>query len=102
MTKTPTRVGRGPGRMAEDRGFEPLRAVNPTRIPSVRHRPLGESSVGNYTGSRAAARPSGKRARPGLTRSPRPEGLPEGAEVPAQWYSALTRYDGTKRDNYKG
>ncbi len=64
MTKTPTRVGRGPGRMAEDRGFEPLRAVNPTRIPSVRHRPLGESSVGNYTGSRAAARPSGKRARP--------------------------------------
>src|SRR3954453_16919543 len=27
---------------AEDRGFEPLRAVNPTRFPSERHRPLGE------------------------------------------------------------
>ncbi len=29
---------------AEDGGFEPPRAVNPTRFPSVRHRPLGESS----------------------------------------------------------
>ena len=32
---------------AEDRGFEPLRAINPTRVPGERHRPLGESSVGN-------------------------------------------------------
>ena len=31
-------------RPAEDGGFEPPRAVNPTRFPSVRHRPLGESS----------------------------------------------------------
>ena len=31
--------------MAEDRGFEPLRAINPTRVPGERHRPLGESSV---------------------------------------------------------
>ena len=42
---------------AEDRGFEPLRAVNPTRIPSVRHRPLGESSVRNYTGSQTSVGP---------------------------------------------
>src|SRR3954452_24670504 len=35
---------------AEDRGFEPLRAVNPTRFPSERHRPLGESSAGEVTG----------------------------------------------------
>ena len=33
------------GHRAEDRGFEPLRAVNPTRFPSERHRPLGESSA---------------------------------------------------------
>ena len=32
--------------VAEDRGFEPLRAINPTRFPSERHRPLGESSAG--------------------------------------------------------
>src|ERR1700753_3888223 len=31
--------------MAEDAGFEPARAVNPTRVPGERHRPLGESSV---------------------------------------------------------
>ena len=36
--------------VAEDRGFEPLRAVNPTRFPSERHRPLGESSAGEATG----------------------------------------------------
>ena len=36
--------------MAEDRGFEPLRAVNPTRFPSERHRPLGESSAEEATG----------------------------------------------------
>ena len=36
---------------AEDRGFEPLRAINPTRFPSERHRPLGESSAGEATGS---------------------------------------------------
>src|SRR6185437_6106927 len=30
---------------AEDAGFEPARAVNPTRVPGERHRPLGESSV---------------------------------------------------------
>ena len=35
--------------MAEDRGFEPLRAVNPTRFPSERHRPLGESSAEEST-----------------------------------------------------
>lgn len=35
--------------LAEDRGFEPLRAVNPTRFPSERHRPLGESSAGEAT-----------------------------------------------------
>ncbi len=34
---------------AEDRGFEPLRAINPTRFPSERHRPLGESSAGEIT-----------------------------------------------------
>src|ERR1700744_4707460 len=31
--------------LAEDAGFEPARAVNPTRVPGERHRPLGESSV---------------------------------------------------------
>ena len=30
--------------VAEDAGFEPARAVNPTRVPGERHRPLGESS----------------------------------------------------------
>ena len=35
--------------VAEDRGFEPLRAINPTRFPSERHRPLGESSAGEAT-----------------------------------------------------
>ncbi len=30
--------------LAEDGGFEPPRAVNPTRVPGERHRPLGESS----------------------------------------------------------
>src|SRR3954469_15896013 len=42
--------------VAEDRGFEPLRAVNPTRFPSERHRPLGESSAEEATG----AAPSGE------------------------------------------
>ncbi len=42
--------------MAEDRGFEPLRAVNPTRFPSERHRPLGESSAEEATGRRRARR----------------------------------------------
>jgi hypothetical protein len=36
--------------VAEDAGFEPARAVNPTRFPSERHRPLGESSAGKVTG----------------------------------------------------
>jgi hypothetical protein len=36
--------------LAEDRGFEPLRAFNPTRFPSERHRPLGESSAQEITG----------------------------------------------------
>ncbi len=31
--------------VAEDAGFEPARGVAPTRFPSVRHRPLGESSA---------------------------------------------------------
>jgi hypothetical protein len=44
---------RQPGRreqspLAEDGGFEPPR-VSPTRFPSERHRPLGESSVVNRT-----------------------------------------------------
>src|ERR1035441_5683415 len=39
------------GLCAEDAGFEPARAINPTRVPGERHRPLGESSVGH--GSRA-------------------------------------------------
>jgi hypothetical protein len=36
--------------VAEDAGFEPARAVNPTRFPSERHRPLGESSAEESTG----------------------------------------------------
>ena len=48
--EAPRQAG-GPHHMAEDRGFEPLRAVNPTRFPSERHRPLGESSTDNVTGS---------------------------------------------------
>ena len=35
--------------MAEDAGFEPARAINPTRVPGERHRPLGESSVAMVT-----------------------------------------------------
>src|ERR1700712_1734047 len=58
MQKHPwTRYPRRGVFMAEDRGFEPLRAVNPTRIPSVRHRPLGESSAPNYTGHPGGHRP---------------------------------------------
>src|SRR5277367_3561443 len=54
-----------PGLSAEDAGFEPARAINPTRVPGERHRPLGESSVGH--GSRA---PLGDDAgRNGLRRS---------------------------------
>src|ERR1700751_6058145 len=45
-------VGRGAAKLAEDAGFEPARAVNPTRVPGERHRPLGESSAGY--GSRPA------------------------------------------------
>lgn len=44
------RAGQAVFRVAEDRGFEPLRAVNPTRFPSERHRPLGESSAQEVTG----------------------------------------------------
>ena len=36
-------------RVAEDAGFEPARAC-PTRFPSERHRPLGESSARKVTG----------------------------------------------------
>lgn len=36
-----------PRTTAEDAGFEPARAINPTRVPGERHRPLGESSVGH-------------------------------------------------------
>src|ERR1700760_662071 len=32
-------AGRASDRVAEDRGFEPLRAINPTRVPGERHRP---------------------------------------------------------------
>ena len=42
--------------VAEDAGFEPARAVNPTRFPSERHRPLGESSAGEDTRSGHQAR----------------------------------------------
>jgi hypothetical protein len=38
------------GHWAEDTGFEPVRAVNPTRFPIVRLRPLGQSSVRKGTG----------------------------------------------------
>src|SRR5580700_6612650 len=47
-----------PGLGAEDAGFEPARAINPTRVPGERHRPLGESSVGH--GSRAQVRVFGQ------------------------------------------
>src|ERR1700729_1460213 len=47
-----------PGLSAEDAGFEPARAVNPTRVPGERHRPLGESSVGH--GSQAQVRVFGQ------------------------------------------
>ena len=40
--------------VAEDGGFEPARAVNPTRFPSERHRPLGESSAEEATQPRPA------------------------------------------------
>src|SRR3954467_10711821 len=43
-TSGPNRCRSGPLVLAEDGGFEPPRAVNPTRVPGVRHRPLGESS----------------------------------------------------------
>src|ERR1700759_2895043 len=43
------------GLSAEDAGFEPARAVNPTRVPGERHRPLGESSVAMVTERAAAA-----------------------------------------------
>src|SRR5947209_6199867 len=43
------------GPVAEDAGFEPARAVNPTRVPGERHRPLGESSVAMVTECAAAA-----------------------------------------------
>jgi hypothetical protein len=39
--------------LAEDKRFELLR-VSPTRFPSVRPRPLGESSVGQLTGKSGA------------------------------------------------
>ena len=48
--RAPTEVSARLSRVAEDRGFEPLRAVNPTRFPSERHRPLGESSAEEVTG----------------------------------------------------
>ena len=57
---------RHPGPSAEDRGFEPLRAVNPTRVPGERHRPLGESSVGN--GSRPVVRPESPSTSAGTSR----------------------------------
>jgi hypothetical protein len=47
---------------AEDRGFEPLRVVNPTRFPIVRPRPLGESSAGQDTQPRETAGALGSRA----------------------------------------
>ena len=60
-----------PGPSAEDRGFEPLRAINPTRVPGERHRPLGESSAGHGSRPCAATRPSRRsphwRPRTGIT-----------------------------------
>jgi hypothetical protein len=41
--------------LAEDKRFELLR-VSPTRFPSVRPRPLGESSAGQLTGYRDPCR----------------------------------------------
>src|SRR5580700_8306187 len=41
--------------LAEDKRFELLR-VSPTRFPSVRPRPLGESSAGQLTGKSGAPR----------------------------------------------
>ena len=54
----PPTVWWGVSLLAEDAGFEPARAVNPTRFPSERHRPLGESSAGEVTGAaRVSATP---------------------------------------------
>jgi hypothetical protein len=36
--------------VAEVGGFEPPRAINPTRFPSERHRPLGDTSAEESTG----------------------------------------------------
>ncbi|CCH69312.1 hypothetical protein BN10_1480002 [Phycicoccus elongatus Lp2] len=43
--------------LAEDRGFEPLRVINPTRFPIVRTRPLCESSAKEDTGADGPAGP---------------------------------------------
>ena len=44
------------GGVAEDTRFELVRAVNPTRFPSERHRPLGESSARKITRSGGGGR----------------------------------------------
>src|SRR6187402_1300783 len=78
------RTGQRPGWLAEDAGFEPARAVNPTRFPSERHRPLGESSAEEGTG----AAPSGEIRRTPVdwsaaNRSPRlPTNPPRGGIMP--------------------
>ncbi len=41
--------------MADRKGFEPSRAINPTRVPVVRLRPLGHLSTVGKTSSQMAA-----------------------------------------------
>src|SRR5690606_2961418 len=48
----PVEMGRREPTPAEDTRFELVRVVNPTRFPSVRPRPLGESSAGKDTQGR--------------------------------------------------
>ena len=57
--------GIGPGRLAEDRGFEPLRVFSPTRFPIVRPRPLGESSAEESSHPEAVREASGPTSLPG-------------------------------------
>src|SRR3954451_14789440 len=53
----PTSCLPAPRVLAEDAGFEPARAVNPTRVPGERHRPLGESSVAMVAANPARSAP---------------------------------------------
>jgi hypothetical protein len=73
QTPTPTvsvrigvRAGQEPCDLAEVEGFEPSRAVNPTRFPSERHRPLGDTSAQEVTRRRESPRNRLLRRRRGL------------------------------------